>query len=78
MVERIGLGISWIGFAYLVAIDLLAFYFLFSLNLDLIQTLVYMLAVAIIAGLPYLLLAVLTRLLIGRFAWLPWRARLQR
>ena len=70
-----GRFISWLGFSYLVGTTLAALYLLIQLNLSAGQTVVYILLVAVLAGLPYLVFALLNRLLTGTYAWLPWRAR---
>ena len=73
-----GKFISWLGFSYLSAVSVVALYLLLQLNLDAVQTLGYLLVVAVLAGLPYLLLVLLNRLVLGAFAWLPWRAQIVR
>ena len=69
----VGRCISWLGFIYLTIASLAALYLLIQLNLDFVQTLVYLVATAIVAGLPYLILALLHRFVAGSFGWLPWR-----
>ena len=73
--ELFGKCLAWLGFSYLSAVTLVAAYLLLQLNLGFVQTLGYVLVVAVLAGLPYLILVVLNRLILGAFAWLPWRAR---
>ena len=74
-VELFGKCLAWLGFSYLSSVTLVAAYLLLQLNLGFVQTLGYVLVVAVLAGLPYLILVVLNRLILGGFAWLPWRAR---
>ena len=70
-----GRFISWLGFSYLVGTTLAALYLLIQLNLSAGQTVFYILLVAVLAGLPYLVFALLNRLLTGSYLWLPWRVR---
>ena len=64
---------SWIGFLYLTLVSLSALYLLARLNLSLLQTLIYFLLVAVIVGIPYGLLGLLSKLTTGSCKWLPWR-----
>ena len=73
--ELFGKCLSWLGFSYLCAVTLVGLYLLLQLNLGFVPTLVYILVVIVLAGLPYLIFVLLNRLILGAFAWLPWRAR---
>lgn len=72
--ELFGKIISWLGFVYMSALSLGAVYFWIQLALSAVQTVGYFLVVAILAGLPYLILVLLNRFVLGAFVWLPWRA----
>mgnify|MGYP005694710651 FL=1 len=52
--ELFGKIISWVGFGYMSALSLGAVYFWIQLALNAFQTFVYVLVIAILAGLPYL------------------------
>lgn len=71
--KLLGKCLAWLGFSYLSAVTVVALYLLLQLNLSFMQTLGYLLAAAVLAGLPYLILVLLNRLILGAFAWLPWR-----
>ena len=73
--ELIGKIISWVGFGYMSALSLGAVYFWIQLALNAFQTFVYVLVIAILAGLPYLFLVLINRFVLGVFVWLPWRVR---
>ena len=73
--ELFGKCLSWLGFSYLCLVTFVGLYLLLQLNLGFVPTLVYVLAVAVLAGLPYLIFVLLNRLVLGAFTWLPWRAQ---
>jgi hypothetical protein len=73
--ELLGKCLAWLGFSYLSAVTVIALYLLLQLDLSFMLTLGYLLVVAVLAGLPYLILVLLNRLILGAFTWLPWHAR---
>ena len=69
----VGRCLSWLGFLYASLLTASALYLLLQLNLTALQTLIFLLALSLLAGLPYLLLALLNKFVSGSFGWLPWR-----
>ena len=65
--------LSWIGFLYLTLVALSAFFLFIRLNLNLGQSLIYVAIVSVVAGVPYVIIGLVNRLVSGSYSRLPWR-----
>ena len=72
--ELFGRCLAWLGFLF-VRGNARGCLFVTAAESRFCANTKYVLVVAVLAGLPYLILVVLNRLILGAFAWLPWRAR---